>query len=121
MKTVKTVKKALAILDSFTRYNKIQGVTEISSKLNINKSTTHAILATLREEGYVIYESKARKYSLGFKPFELAGRIVYKSDIRDLALPIMERCSIEHSSGGEKGMHCACGKPIFRSPICSRW
>jgi IclR family acetate operon transcriptional repressor len=90
---MKTVRKALAILDSFTRFNKIQGVTEISSKLNINKSTTHAILATLREEGYVVYESKTRKYSLGFKPFELAGRIVYKSDIRDLALPVMERLS----------------------------
>jgi IclR family transcriptional regulator, KDG regulon repressor len=90
---MKTVRKALAILDSFTRYNKIQGVTEISSKLNINKSTTHAILSTLREEGYVIYEGKTRKYSLGFKPFELADRIVYKSDIRDLALPVMERLS----------------------------
>lgn len=47
----------------------------------------------MREEGYVIYESKTRKYSLGFKPFELADRIVYKSDIRDLALPAMERLS----------------------------
>ncbi len=90
---MKTVKKALAILDSFTGDVRSQGVTEIASKLSMPKSTTHALLATLREEGYITYDPKARKYSLGFKPLELAGRIRSNHDLRDLSLPIMQELS----------------------------
>jgi DNA-binding IclR family transcriptional regulator len=90
---LKTVKKALAILDSFTPDVQSQGVTEIASKLSMPKSTIHALLSTLREEGYIIYDSVARKYSLGFKPLELAGRIRSNRDLRDLSLPLMEELS----------------------------
>ncbi|RLG40772.1 MAG: hypothetical protein DRO05_05510, partial [Thermoproteota archaeon] len=37
--------------------------------------------------------SKSRKYALGFKVLELAGRISYRRDLRDLALPIMQDLS----------------------------
>lgn len=90
---MKTVKKALAILDSFTRDVQSQGVTEIASKLSMPKSTIHALLSTLREEGYIIYDPKAKKYSLGFKPLELAGRIRSNHDLRDFSLPIMQELS----------------------------
>jgi len=83
----------LAILDSFMPDVQIQGVTEIASKLSMPKSTIHALLATLREEGYIIYDPKAKKYSLGFKPLELAGRIRSNRDLRDLSLPFMEELS----------------------------
>jgi len=90
---LKTVKKALAVLDSFTPDIQSQGVTEIASKLSMPKSTIHALLATLREEGYIIYDPVVKKYSLGFKPLELAGRIRSNRDLRDLSLPIMKELS----------------------------
>jgi len=90
---LKTVKKALAILDSFNKESQSQGTTEISKKLGFNKSTTHIILKTLTEENYLIFDSKTKRYSLGFKPLELAGRITYGRDLRDIALPIMQKLS----------------------------
>jgi DNA-binding IclR family transcriptional regulator len=90
---LKTVRKALAILDSFNKDSQIQGVTEIANRFGFNKSTTHIILKTLTEENYLIFDLKTKKYSLGFKPLELAGRIAYGRDLRDIALPIMQKLS----------------------------
>ncbi len=86
---MKTVKKALEILDCFTKNDRELGVTEIANQLDFHKSTTHALLATLKEAGYVIFNPRSRKYSLGFKPLELADHIVYQRDLRDLCLPVM--------------------------------
>lgn len=90
---MKTVRKALTILDSFTREAKTQGVTEIANRLGYNKSTTHIILKTLTDENYLIFDLKTKKYSLGFKLLELAGRITYGRDLRDIAIPIMQELS----------------------------
>ena len=69
---MKTVKKALAVLDSFTQDIQSQGVTEIAQKLGLHKSTTFYLLSTLREEGYIIYNADTKKYSLGYKLLDLA-------------------------------------------------
>lgn len=90
---MKTVKKALAILDTFTEDVRSQGVTEIANKLNLHKSTTFSLLSTLKEGGYIIRDPGTRRYSLGFKPLELAGRIQYRRDLRDLSLPVLQELS----------------------------
>ena len=87
---LKTVKKALDILDLFTKNDRGLGVTEIARQLDFNKSTTHALLTTLKEARYVVLDGETRKYSMGFKPLELADHIVYQQDLRDLCLPIMK-------------------------------
>jgi len=90
---LKTVKKALAILDTFTQDILSQGVTEIAKKLRLHKSTTFALLTTLKEEGYVVYDPSTRRYVLGYKPLDLAGRILYRRDLRELSIPIMQELS----------------------------
>ena len=87
---MKTVKKALAVLDSFTQDIQSQGVTEIAQKLGLHKSTTFYLLSTLREEGYIIYNADTKKYSLGYKLLDLAGRIQYRRDLRNLSFPILQ-------------------------------
>lgn len=87
---MKTVKKALAILETFSQEVQYQGVTEIAKKLNLHKSSAFSFLKTLKEEGYLVYDSRLKKYSLGFKLIELAGRILYKRDLRDISIPIMK-------------------------------
>lgn len=87
---MKTVKKALAILDSFTQDIQSQGVTEIAQKLGLHKSTTFYLLSTLREEGYLIHDADTKKYSLGYKLLDLAGRIQYRRDLRSLSFPILQ-------------------------------
>ncbi len=90
---MKTVRKALQILDTFSQDTTALGVTEIAQRLGFHKSTTHALLSTLRREGYVILDRQTRKYSLGFKPLELAGKISYHSNLRGICMPVMQELS----------------------------
>jgi DNA-binding IclR family transcriptional regulator len=90
---LKTVKKALAVLDTFTGDVRGQGVTEIANKLEIHKSTAHGLLTTLKDGGYVILDRETRKYFLGYKVLELAGRIHHQRDLRDVSRPVMEQLS----------------------------
>jgi DNA-binding IclR family transcriptional regulator len=86
---MKTVRKALDILDLFAKSDGELGVTEIATRLDFHKSTTHALLAALKDSGYVIVNPRSKKYSLGFKPLELAEHIAYQRDLRELCLPVM--------------------------------
>ena len=90
---MKTVKKAMQVLDSFTLETHTQGVTEIARKLGLHKSTTFALLSSLREEGFVLYNPDTKKYSLGFKLLDLAGRVQYRRDLKNLSLPILQQLS----------------------------
>ncbi len=87
---MKTVKKALAVLDSFTKEIQSQGVTEIALKLGFHKSTTFYLLSALREEGYIVFDTATKKYSLGYKLLDLAGKIQYRRDLRNLSFPILQ-------------------------------
>jgi DNA-binding IclR family transcriptional regulator len=86
---MKTVKKALALLNTFTADVSGQGVTEIANKLKIHKSTAHGILTTLKDEGYLIFDRVPRKYFLGYKILDLASRVQYQRDLKDMARPIL--------------------------------
>ena len=86
---MKTVKKALDILDLFAKFDGELGVTEIAKHLDFHKSTTHALLATLKNSGYVIANPNTKKYGLGFKLLEFAEHIAYQRDLRQLCLPVM--------------------------------
>lgn len=90
---MKTVKKALAVLDSFEKDSQEQSFIDIVNKLVFHKSTTHILLKTLTEQNCLIYDAKTKKYSLGYKLLELAGRITYGRDIRNIAMPVMQNLS----------------------------
>ncbi len=90
---MKTLKKGLAILNTYTEKVQSQGVTEIANKLGFHKSTTHNLLRTLLEEGYLIHDLVTRKYSLGYMLLDLAGRITYRKDLREISHPIMRKLS----------------------------
>lgn len=66
-----SVKKALQILDLFIEVQKPLGPTEISERLGLNFSTTHHIISTLQESGYLKQDIIRKKYTLGAKTLQL--------------------------------------------------
>lgn len=68
--------RVLKILEEIARSDKGLGVTELSNRLDINKSTMYRFLATLKEEQYLEQQESTKKYQSGIKLFELASRIV---------------------------------------------
>lgn len=61
---INSINNAVNIIECFNTDNLEIGVTEISSQLNMNKSTVHHIIKTLHSEG-ILVRTQSRKYRLG--------------------------------------------------------
>lgn len=81
MEIVQSVDRTLSILELISDYNEGLGITEISEKIELHKSTVHRLLGTLIYKGYVIQDQKNNKYRLTSKLFELGNKIIEDMDI----------------------------------------
>lgn len=85
MPIIQSLDRALRILDLFDELNPELKITEISTKLNLNKSTTHSLLKTLKLHGYIKQNSDTGKYSLGLKLLERSTFLMNSIDVRTIA------------------------------------
>lgn len=85
MPIIQSVDRALKILDLFDEYTPELKITEISERMQLNKSTVHSLLKTLQKHGYIESDSESRKYRLGMKLFERGNFVVFNLDIRSVA------------------------------------
>ncbi|MDR7314315.1 IclR family transcriptional regulator [Brevibacillus nitrificans] len=87
---VRAVERALDILLCFTDATDL-GLSEISSRLSLHKSTVHRLLATLENKGFLIRDVETEKYRLGFRIWELSANLTHNDDPATMLLPEMER------------------------------
>jgi DNA-binding IclR family transcriptional regulator len=90
-KVIGSVQKAIDILDLFDRHNYELGTTEIAKALEIPKSTAAGIIHTLDLNGYLDQNQKNRKYRLGIKLVERGSVLLSHLDLRQIALPHLEK------------------------------
>lgn len=95
MPIIQSVSRALAILELFDETNRELSIKEISLKLNLNKSTVHSLLSTLKEQGYISQNNETNEYSLGWKLYERGYLIVSQMDIRNVARAHLEKLNNE--------------------------
>ncbi len=69
------------------------GLMEISSTLGLHKSTVHRLLMSLIYMGYAKQDEATQKYMLTYKLVNMAGKILDRTDILQIARPYMERLS----------------------------
>ncbi|KYO63800.1 IclR family transcriptional regulator [Thermovenabulum gondwanense] len=86
---VKSVIKALEIIELLNVEGELS-IKEISTKLELEKTTVHRLITTLKEKGYVIQNDKDRRYSNSFKLFELGNRTIERLGLRRQAQPYLE-------------------------------
>jgi DNA-binding IclR family transcriptional regulator len=85
-----SVKSAMQILRLFKTYQNELGVTEISLKTNLPKSTSHRLINTLTKEGFLSKNPRTNRYRLGLALLTLGGVIfTHKVLYRD-AFPVIE-------------------------------
>jgi len=84
-----SVGKALALLDALGSGAASLGVSELSRRADLPKSTAFRLLACLEEAGYV--DRIGTEYCLGRRLFELGNQIAFcqPSGLRDAALPYL--------------------------------
>ncbi len=88
---VRSVAKALMILDMLALAHREMSLGEIAKKLEAPKSTVHGLLSTLCECGYVEQSPLDGCYRLGVHLFELGMAVADNWDVRKIAAPYIER------------------------------
>lgn len=86
---VKSLYKALQVLDCFNAEETELGVSEIAHKLGIYKSSVHNILSTYEQFGMIKKDTRTGKYQLGLKILELSHNLQQNNDLRHIAHPLL--------------------------------
>ncbi len=87
---VKSVDRALNILEVVSQSKEPLGVTELSNKMDLNKSTVYRMLNTLQYRGYIAQDNENDKYTTGLKLFELGSLVINELDLRKATISYLE-------------------------------
>lgn len=93
MSTLQSLDRALKVLEIISEENEV-GLTTISKKVELNKTTTYRILVSLKDNGY-IKQLKNKKYVLTFKMFRLGNRTVQNFDFVSVSKRIITKLANE--------------------------
>ncbi len=78
--SVSSVMKVFGILQALGEEREI-GITELSQRVMMSKSTVYRFLQTMKSLGYVAQEGESEKYSLTLKLFELGAKALQNVDL----------------------------------------
>lgn len=85
MGKIQSVERALKILEILADYPDGVGVTELSLKLDVAKSTAHRLLNTLSDHHYVSKDTKTDSYVLGTQILLIANQVQENLSIVEIA------------------------------------
>lgn len=68
---IQSLERAIKILNFFTLSQTSMGIVEMSKRMDLSKATVHGLVKTLEHYGFLRQDPETRKYSLGFKIYEL--------------------------------------------------
>lgn len=85
MPIIQSLDRALQIIDLFDESTTELKITEISTRMELHKSTVHSLLKTLQLHGYIDQDEESGKYKLGMKLLEKGQLLLQGMDIRSLA------------------------------------
>ncbi len=94
--TVKSLIKAIRVLECFSVENPELGISEISRMLHLQKSSVYNILTTFECCGYVKQNSQSGKYRLGLKVLHLGYIVSHHMGLRDIFQPYMAEIATKH-------------------------
>jgi IclR family KDG regulon transcriptional repressor len=92
---VKSVSRALDIIDIVSSKKDGLGVTEIAKQMDINKSSVYRILSTLVQYGYMEQDEETSRYKLGYKFLEMSSKLLESIDLRKEAKPYLQELEKE--------------------------
>ncbi len=97
MAQVQSVERTLSILELLAEHPEGLGITELSRKMELAKSTAHRLLSTLVNRGYVEQKEENGDYRLGIQCLVIASSLLNNLDIRSVAKEALH--TLARSSG----------------------
>jgi DNA-binding IclR family transcriptional regulator len=93
-KNVQSVDRALDIIETLSLERDGLGVTELAKRIGLHKSTTHRLLTTLSQRGYVAKRGNG-VYHLGLKIIEAASCYINSLELQTEARPYVAQITTE--------------------------
>ena len=90
---IKSLEKAIDLLELLSDNKKEIGITEINRELHMGLSTIHRILATFKYRGYIVQNRQTSKYMLGTKLFILGSKVQNTTNLIKVVTPFLQRLS----------------------------
>ncbi len=87
--TLSSVTNAVRLLKAFSSSNREWGVSDLSRRLELSKSSVHRLLTTLTEEGMLEQDVETGRYRLGLVVFDLAAAVSTQLDLHEAVLSPM--------------------------------
>lgn len=92
---LKSLRKTVRVLECFSIREPRLALSEIARRVGLPASTTHRILATLREAGFVEQAGERDQYRLGLKLLELGSVVLATMELHREAAPLVEALARE--------------------------
>lgn len=88
---VKSLAKAVQVLECFTTEKPNLGISEISNMLGYNKATIYNIVSTFTSLGYLVQDAATQKYSLGLKLLHFSYIINSRITLSTMVEPYLQK------------------------------
>lgn len=103
---LKSIERALKLLECFTVDEPELGVTQISKKLNMHKSTVFNIIDTFESCGYLAKNAITGKYKLGLKILQISYNMYSTQDTRKVLNPYLKEIADKTEETVYLGLLC---------------
>lgn len=90
LSAVKTLRKALSILDAFAAAERPLTVAEVAIMAGVTRPTAHRLIQTMVAEGYLTQDARDGRISPGYSVLQLAGSLLDTNRLRLEALTHLE-------------------------------
>lgn len=88
--SVRSIEKAIAVLDCFSTLDRQLSVAAIARQIGIPRGTAHRIIATLRDHGLLEQDRERGNYRLGMKLFEYGTTVLGTMELQREAKSFVE-------------------------------
>jgi DNA-binding IclR family transcriptional regulator len=88
--TIRSVERIADILELLARESRGLPLGEIAARLQLNASTTHHLLATLKARGLVAQDERSKSYRIGYRLVALTNRFLAGTDLYAAGIGPME-------------------------------
>lgn len=82
---IRSVDRAFSVLETLSLHSGSLSLTELSQRLDLHPSTTHRLLTSLVQLGYVNQDPSTKEYSLGMKVLEISSGLDMVSNLKLIA------------------------------------
>jgi len=99
-----TLDRAIKVLEYLADAQVEKNMSDIAKDLKIPNGTAHNILKTLENNQLIERDQSSKRYTLGFKLFQLGNKVDYIRELRNIAMPYMRELTAETGETSQLGI-----------------